>query len=337
MQAAGLLIALILGACSGDRTGNASGAAASADNGYESFRIRIGHNNASDHFIHKAAEAWSKKVTEATNGKTVFEIYPAESIGTDREMVDAIVAGTGLDVFMGATGSFTPHDNRLTFFEGPYLFVSRQHVSNFYHSDFMQKTINEELVKNCNVQSIGQIYYGTRHVTSNKLAKTPAEFKSLKIRAPRAEMIMDTVAAMGAAATPVEFSETYLALQQGVVDGQENPPASIKAMKFNEVQKYLILTGHIVQQNHILLAEYTRRKASSKLLDLLLTTAAETGEEYTRISWEIEDNLLRELGETMQIVEVDQNLFRAGMAGVYKKWLPIWGQDVIDAVEAAKQ
>ncbi|MDR1902375.1 MAG: DctP family TRAP transporter solute-binding subunit [Treponema sp.] len=327
---------LLLGACSGRGSNAPEASSGTVDNGYETFRIRIGHNNSTEHFIHQAAEALAKKVGEATGGKVVFEIYPAETIGTDREMADAIVAGSGLDVFIGATGSFTQHYTRLTFFEGPYVFESRQHLSNFYHSDFMQKTLNAELAKNCNVQSIGQIYYGTRHVTSNKIARTPAEFKALKIRAPKAEMIMDTVAAMGAAATPVEFSETYLALQQGVVDGQENPPASIAAMKFDEVQKYLILTGHIVQQNHILLAEYTRRKASPKLLDLLLKTAEETGEEYMRISWGIEDNLLKELGKTMQIVEVDQSLFRAAMQPVYKKWIPVWGQDLMDAIAAAR-
>ncbi|MDR1902374.1 MAG: TRAP transporter substrate-binding protein [Treponema sp.] len=328
-------LALLLGACSG--SGNSAPAASAAvDNGYESLRIRIGHNNPTDHFIHLAAEAWAKKVGEATGDKVVFEIYPAESIGSEKEMIDGIVAGSGLDVYMGSTSPFTVHDRRITFFEGPYLFESRQHLSNFYHSEFMQKTLNEELAKTCNVQSIGQIYYGTRHVTSNKLAKTPAEFKSLKIRAPKAEMFMDTVAAMGASATPVEFSETYLALQQGVVDGQENPPASINSMKFQEVQKYLILTGHMVQQNHILLAEYTRKKVSPKLLDLLLKTAAETGEEYMKISWGIEDNLIKELGKTLQVVEVDQSLFRAAMDPVYKKWIPIWGQDLMDAIAAAK-
>jgi TRAP-type C4-dicarboxylate transport system substrate-binding protein len=142
---------------------------------------------------------------------------------------------------------------------------------------------------------------------------------------------------MGAAATPIEFSETYLALQQNVVDGQENPPASIKAMKFNEVQKYLILTGHMVQQNHILLAEYTRKKVSPKLLDLLLKTAWDVGEEYKKVSWGIEDQLIKELGQDMQIVEVDQSLFRAAMAKVYEKYLPIWGQDLLDAIEAAKK
>jgi TRAP-type C4-dicarboxylate transport system substrate-binding protein len=169
------------------------------------------------------------------------------------------------------------------------------------------------------------------------LAKTPAEFKALKIRAPKAEMFMDTVAAMGAAATPIEFSETYLALQQNVVDGQENPPASIKAMKFNEVQKYLILTGHMVQQNHILLAEYTRKKVSPKLLDLLLKTAWDVGEEYKKVSWGIEDQLIKDLGQDMQIVEVDQGLFRDAMGSVYQKYLPIWGQDLLDAIEAAKK
>ncbi len=303
---------------------------------FAKMTLRVGHNNPTEHFIHLAAEAWGKKLADATGGAVTLEIYPAETLGPEREMIDAIGAGSGLDVYIGSTSPFTPHDTRFTFYEGPYLFDGRKHLFDFYNSDFVQTTLNAELAKSCNVQSIGQIYYGTRHVTSNKLAKTPADFKSLKIRAPKAPMFMDTVSAMGAAATPIEFSETYLALQQNVVDGQENPPASIRAMKFDEVQKYLILTGHMVQQNQIFLAEYSRAKMSPELLDIVLKTAKEVGEEYCQVSYDIEDRLLVDLGNNMEIVEVDQNLFREAMKPVYEKWIGIWGQDLMDAIAAAK-
>jgi TRAP-type C4-dicarboxylate transport system substrate-binding protein len=92
----------------------------------------------------------------------------------------------------------------------------------------------------------------------------------------------------------------------------------------------------MVQPNQFLLSEFTRKKISPKLLDLLYKTAAEVSEEYTQISYDIEDNLLTDLGKNMQIIEVDQALFKKAMDPLYAKYVSIWGQDILDAIAAAK-
>src|SRR4029450_11863722 len=106
---------------------------------------------------------------------------------------------------------------------------------------------NEQLVKARGMRILGTTYYGTRHITTTaKEVKTPADLVGFKLRVPENDVFKAMAEAWGARPTPMNFGELYLALKQNIVDGQENPLPTIKSGKFEEVQKYLVLSAHII-------------------------------------------------------------------------------------------
>ena len=125
------------------------------------------------------------------------------------------------------------------------MFVDYEHFMNVASSDFFEELADGYQQASGGARPLSVIYYGTRCVTSNKPINTPADMKGLKIRVPNAPLHLMFPNAVGANAAPIAFAEVYLALQQGVVDAQENPLPTIQAKKFYEVQKYINLTQHV--------------------------------------------------------------------------------------------
>ncbi|MGI6030757.1 MAG: DctP family TRAP transporter solute-binding subunit [Eubacteriales bacterium] len=321
------------GCSSTDQNNTDPSSSTSTSSSGENIKLRLGHIQPVEHLNHIATTYMSDLVKERTNGSVIIEIYPAETLGVEKEMADAISIG-GLDMFCCSASQFTLKYEPMSIFEGPYIFRDREHVKKVYESEIMDE-LNEGLAKTCNVRSIAQLYYGTRHTTTSTVAaKTPADFNGVKLRAPNTPIFMDTVNAMGAVATPLAYAETYLALQQGVVDGQENPASAIASMKFDEVQKYLILTAHMIQINHIFLGELTRQQLSDEVVDIIETAATEATEKYNDEAYKIEDDLLAQLGETMTIVEPDLDAFREACSSVYEKYEDAWGEGMVERIQA---
>jgi len=127
----------------------------------------------------------------------------------------------------------------------PYTFRDAEHLLKYADSDVF-KELADGYKQKTGVQTVAVTYYGARHSTSNKAFKTCDEMKGLKMRVPDVPAYMALPRACGANPTPIAFAEVYLALQNGTVDAQENPLPTIEAKKFFEVQKNIILTGHIL-------------------------------------------------------------------------------------------
>lgn len=333
-----LSLVLLTAACGGNSTApSASGPAQPSSSGSqtENIKLRLGHIQPVEHLNHITTSYMSDLVKERTNGSVIIEVYPAETLGVEKEMADAISIG-GLDMFCCSASQFTLKYEPMSIFEGPYIFRDRAHVKKVYDSDIMEE-LNKGLAETCNVRSIAQLYYGTRHTTTSTVAaKTPADFNGVKLRAPNTPIFMDTVTAMGAVATPIAYAETYLALQQGVVDGQENPASAIASMKFDEVQKYLILTGHMIQLNHIFLGEITREKLPEDVVTIIETAAKEATDKYNEEAYAIEDDLLAKLGETLTIIEPDVDAFREACAPLYEEYENKWGAGMVERIQAIK-
>src|SRR4051794_20724518 len=151
-------------------------------------------------------------------------------------------------------------------------------------------------------------YYGQRHVTANKEIKKPEDMKGMKLRVPLFLMFTKSV---GANATPIAFAEVYLALQQGTVDGQENPLPTIMAKKFYEVQSHVMLTGHITESLLTIVGTHVWGKlsdAEKKTFEEVLIQAASRVTDQTRAAEQKLADELRRLGKT--VVEVDREAFR---------------------------
>ena len=184
-----------------------------------------------------AADAKAK-----SNGRIVIQSFPGGQLGGSRDMIDAVANGAQQVVTEGAAnfGAWVPS---ISVVEAPYVWRDAAHLQKAMNGPIGEE-FNQTLVKARGMRILGTTYYGTRHITTtSKEVRGPADMVGFKLRVPENDVFKAMAEAWGAKPTPMNFGELYLALKQNVVDGQENPLPTIKSGKFDEVQKYLVLSG----------------------------------------------------------------------------------------------
>ncbi len=185
------------------------------------------------------------EVKAKTGGRVEIQSFAGGQIGGSRDLIEAVANGSQQLVTEGAAnfGAWIPS---ISVVEAPYIWRDPQHLIKALNGPLLAQ-YNEQLVKARGMRILGAVYYGTRHVTtSTKAVNTLADITGLTLRVPENDVFKARAVSWGARPTPMNFNELYLALKQGVVDGQENPLPTIKSGKFYEVQKYLVLSGHIM-------------------------------------------------------------------------------------------
>ncbi|MDH5557179.1 MAG: sialic acid TRAP transporter substrate-binding protein SiaP [Alphaproteobacteria bacterium] len=206
-------------------------------------KLKFAHVYETTEPYHAQALWAADEIKKRTDGRYEIEVFPASSLGKETDINQGLSLGTVDIIYTGnlfAGKSYGP----LSIAGAPFMFRDLDHWKAYAKSDLF-KELAGGYKDATGHQIIATTYYGSRHATSNKPLNTPADMKDLKIRVPNAPLYMMFPKAVGANPTPLAFAEVYLALQQGVVDAQENPLPTIKAKKFYEVQKYINLTGHI--------------------------------------------------------------------------------------------
>lgn len=208
-------------------------------------KLKWAHVYETSETFHKWALWAAEEIGKRTDNKYNIEVYPASSLGKEADIVQGLSLGT-VDIVYAGTAFIANTYGPIGLAEAPFVFRDFEHWKNFATSDLFQAFAQGyfEVSKGNRIPSV--TYYGARCVTSNKPINSPADMKGLKIRVPNAPLYLMFTEAVGANAAPIAFAEVYLALQQGVVDAQENPLPTIKAKKFYEVQKYINMTQHIV-------------------------------------------------------------------------------------------
>jgi tripartite ATP-independent transporter DctP family solute receptor len=221
-------------------------------------KLKFGHVYETSEAFHVEALWAAQEIAKRTNNKYQVEVYPASQLGKETDInqglslgsVDIIISGSSF-----AARSFPPLG--VTYY--PFVFRDADHLLAYTKSD-----VFKELTKGYEDKTGHKItavtYYGVRHTTSNKPIKTCADMRGLKIRVPDVPAYLAMPRACGANTTPIAFAEVYLALQNGTVEAQENPLTTIEAKKFYEVQKHIILTGHIVDHLNTVIAKGTWEK-----------------------------------------------------------------------------
>jgi tripartite ATP-independent transporter DctP family solute receptor len=187
----------------------------------------------------------AEEIKKRTDGKYEIQVFPASQLGNEPQINEALGLGTVDIIYTGAAfvgGVYKP----LSISNAPYIFRDFDHWKAYRASKLFQgfATGYEQRTGH---RIVALTYYGERHLTSNKEIKGPDDLKGMKLRVPQAPLYVLFAKIYGANPTPIAFAEVYLALQQGTVDGQENPLPTILAKKFYEVQKYIHLTGHITE------------------------------------------------------------------------------------------
>jgi len=182
---------------------------------------------------------------------------------------------------------------------------------------------------------------GIRHITNSKRPiNMPADLKGLKIRTPADPMTVDIFQALGAATQQIAFGELYVALQQGVVDGQENPLANIASNKLYEVNKYVSLSGHKWESTPFLMSQVAVKKVKPAELEIIKKAAKEAGALQRRLMAETDRKLLAEFKANPNIAvnQANRAEFQAATASVVEKWkAKPFGSFVAELVAAAKK
>ncbi|GAK61144.1 DctP9 protein [Candidatus Vecturithrix granuli] len=192
----------------------------------------------------KAVDIFKALVEKGTNGEIEVQAYHASSLGNEREALEGVKMGT-IEMATLSSGPVPGFFAPVMVFDIPYLFSSAPAAWNAFNGQFGQE-FNEAFLKETGVRILSITENGYRHFTNNvRPIKTPADMKALKIRTMENPAHMEMTKSLGANPTPIAFGELYMALQQKVVDGMECPIVLIHDMKFYEVQKYMVLDGHL--------------------------------------------------------------------------------------------
>jgi len=202
--------------------------------------IRCGHGHSATHPVHLGFEVF-KELVELKTDKYKVEIFPTSQLGSEAEMAEMTKLGT-MEAFM--FGRMESQGKQLYTLALPFVFKDYDHVNRVLSGpigDYLASFTEDHGLK-----LLGWAHSGFRQITNNvRPIKSPADLKGLKMRTPPLENILQTMQAFGASATSIAYSELYMALKTGVVDGQENPYVNIVSEKFYEAQKYLTEVNYI--------------------------------------------------------------------------------------------
>lgn len=282
-------------------------------------KLTLGHGAAPGNPRHEAAVAFANAVKQKSGGKIEVQVAPSAQLGDDAAMLTALRSGT-LDMSANSQGAASTIVPEYAAFGMPFLFADPAQAFKLLDGPLGKELAEKSAQKNLVV--LGYWDNGIRHISNSKRPiLTPADMKGLKIRVPPDAVTIDIMTALGAETQQIKFAELYVALQQGVVDGQENPLANIDASKLYEVQKYISLTGHKFEMTPFLMSKRTWDRLSEADRKIILEAANEATAVQRRLSKEADERLVGELkNKGVRIDKVDQSQFQKATESVTTKW-----------------
>jgi tripartite ATP-independent transporter DctP family solute receptor len=251
----------------------------------------------------------ASEIRKRTNGRFDITVFPASQLGNENQLNEALGFGAIDIIYVGinfVAATYPP----LGISGAPFMLRDLDHWKAYRDSKLFS-----ELVQGYDEKTRHKVtaltYYGQRHVTANRRISKPEDMQGMKLRVPPAPLFLMFTKSVGADATPIAFSDVYTALQQGLVDGQENPLPTIMAKKFYEVQSHIVLTGHITESMVTVIGSHVWNKLTpddQKVFAETLKEAAAKATESIEASERILAGEFRKLGVT--VVEPDREAFR---------------------------
>ncbi|SDK22728.1 sialic acid TRAP transporter substrate-binding protein SiaP [Natronincola ferrireducens] len=305
----------------------------------ESYVLKFGMVAGTQSNEYKAVQKLVEEVKEKSDGRLTIEIFPESQLGDDRAMLEQLEGGA-LDLTLAETGRFGIWVPRAEILGASYIVDSFEHLQRvIYETDF-GKELHEELINKHNWRVIGTGYNGTRQTSSNRAINSIDDMKGLKIRVPNHQPLLEYAEFVGATPTPMAFTEVYLALQTNAVDAQENPLSTIKAVKFYEVQDYLAITNHTINDVNYIVSEHTWNKLPNDLQAILKDATVEAAVYHTSLFVNEEKELIEYFeGEGVTVTKPDLAPFKEAVAKSYQRYIDDIGdeaQKVLDAIESVR-
>jgi tripartite ATP-independent transporter DctP family solute receptor len=274
--------------------------------------LKFGHYNAESHPMHKASVQFKQNVEKRTNGQLKIEIYPNNTLGSPPEILEQTRNGV-VDIAVPTSGQLDKYDKAFAALMMPFAFSDLDHARRAMDGPMLQWL--SPLAQSKGLEIIGVWEYGFRNLTNSKRPiNVPDDVKGLKIRTPPEIQLSAAMAALGANVQKIAFPELYLSLSQGVVDGEENPIATIWSAKFYEVQKHLALTRHVYQAIYQVVNLDIWKKLSAEQQKILREEAAAAGKLTRELLQGEENGLIEQLKQKgMAVTTPDLKPFKGAM------------------------
>ncbi len=300
--------------------------------------MKLASATAPDHPYNLAAQKFADLIKERTKDRIQIKIYPSLQLGKgEREMLEGVQQGAIelLVTSTGPLGGFSPSINILDF---PFLFRDFNHVDLVMDGRIGRKLLDD--FEKVNVQGLAFWENGFRHLTNSKLViKKVEDGKGLKIRTMENKVHLAAWKSAGFNPTPMAWGEVFVAMQQGVIDGQENPIAVYYTSKlWDAKQSNLSLTSHVYSPAPILMSKKIFDAMPKEDQKLFLETALEVAKFQRKINRDAEENRLKEVaGKGVTVVrDVDRESFKKAMAPVYDEFSSQFPKAEIETIMNAK-
>ena len=298
------------------------------------FVFKLGHIADPENPYAKGAEKFAQLVKEKTGGKVEIQVFPSSQLGNQRDLVEGTQFGT-IDFTMTSTavlGNFLPE---AAVFDLPFIFRDVQHAYKALD------TVGMEIAQKLQGMKLLAYYAnGVRHMTNSKRPiRKPEDMKGLKIRVMEQPIYIEMIKALGGNPTPMAFGELFTALQQGVVDGQENPAAHIYTARFFEVQKYISLTAHTYSAEPMLVSLAAWNKLPKDLQEKVQAAANESKDWQRDLCRQLEEGYwtkILESGKSEINRDVDKQAFADATRGVWAMFEKKVGKENIEKIVATK-
>lgn len=269
--------------------------------------LKLGHLANEQNSWHKASLKFAEELEQRTQGRIAVEVFPNDSLGREMDLINGMQLGT---VEMTITGeslqNWAPMAALLAI---PYAYRSLEHMDEVAAGEIGEK-IKAQIIERAQVRPIAYFARGPRNLTANRAITNPGELNRMRLRVPNVPLFVDTWTALGAQPTPMAFSEVFTSLQNGTIDGQENPVALIQTASLNEVQSHVNLTEHVRSWIYLTIAEQVWQGLSEEDQGHVME-AARIAQEYERQQFLQDEDAIRADLEAkgMSFVEVDQKAF----------------------------
>ncbi|MCJ8140919.1 TRAP transporter substrate-binding protein [Falsirhodobacter halotolerans] len=271
--------------------------------------LKLGHLANEENIWHKASLKFAEEVATLTEGRIAVEVYPNETLGKEIDLINGMQLGTADMTITGESlQNWAPKAALLAL---PYAYRSLEHMDEVASGEIGQE-IEAEIIENAQVRPLTYFARGPRNLSANREITSPDQLNGFKLRVPNVPLFVAAWQAMGANPTPMAFSEVFTSLQNGTIEGQENPLALFRSGGFYEVQKVINKTEHVRSWIYLAISERSWGKLSEDDQAALMEAAARTQTFERELFLADEAALVADLeGRGVTFVDVDQEAFAA--------------------------
>ena len=306
----------------------------------EPIVIRVGHDAHPGEPFYAGCEKWKELLEAKSNGTMQLELYPSGQLGSKDDLLDQIATGEAICTLADGAYFYDRGVKDFGIVFGPYLFDSWDEAYKLYESSWYQEQA-DKLAEVAKLKIVASNWrFGVRHTLTTKPVQSLADLHGIKLRVPTNVIQLKGMEVLGTAPTPMALGEVYTALQQGTIDGVENPVALLYYGKFHEVAKYLLLDSHVYNITNLVVGVDFFNSLTKEQQQMLMDTCKEAGLYQNKLSEESDIALIKKMqDEGVTVIEPTPE-FKQELKEASKKFYTLpdfkdWSPNLYETVKAA--